>query len=129
MSITEGSPGNTRYTQVKVSVDSVIASAFKVACTTANVSMASIISKFMADFADIAVRRKKLEPDYSTRGQRRKSIQRILHQLEQIKFCEEQYRDRIPENLQGSEVYDRAEELVSALDEAIESLSQAGMVP
>jgi len=110
--------------QLKVSVDPAIAAAFKNACAASNISMAAAISQFMADFSNMAAERKP-SPDYSTRRRRRAAIQIFAKQLEQIKDCEEEYRDRIPENLQGSMVYDRAEELVSLLDEAIDLLAQA----
>jgi hypothetical protein len=110
---------NRQYKQVKVSVDSAIASAFKEACGLINTSMAAELSKFMADFSKTTAAKKK-PTDYSTRRQRRTAIQAIIKQLEQIRDGEERYRDNIPENLQGSIVYDKAEELVSLLDEAID---------
>jgi len=115
--------GCGRYKQIKVSVDPVIASAFKDSCAAANVSMAAILSQFMADFSKTATSRKPL-PDFSTRRRRRMAIQAIVKQLEQIKDCEEQYQSRIPENLQGSMVYERADEFISTLDDAIDLMSQ-----
>ena len=48
---------------------------------------------------------------------RRKNIQDVVNQLEDLKSTledlqgeEEEYRDNIPENLQGSERYEKAEE-------------------
>jgi len=66
-----------KYTQVKVSVDPGIASAFKEACAAANVSMAAELSKFMADYANGVVKH-KAAPDYSTRRRRRAFIKSIL---------------------------------------------------
>jgi hypothetical protein len=111
--------GIGRYKQLKISVDPAIATAFKKACTATNISMAANLSQFMAEYSNTTVARKPL-PDYSTRRKRRSAIQSIVKQLEQIKDSEEEYRDRIPENLQGSTVYDRAEELVSMLEEVID---------
>jgi len=110
-----------RCRQVKFSVDSEIASAFKKACADSNVSMASAISRFMADFSNLAAAGDS-PPEYATRKQRRAAIRSIAGQLEKIKLCEESYRDRIPENLQNSVFYDNADVLVSSLDEAIDSL-------
>lgn len=52
--------------------------------------------------------------------ERRKNLQSIADQLEELKSSledlqseEEDYRDNIPENLQGSERYERADEAVS----------------
>jgi hypothetical protein len=110
---------NREYKQVKISVDSAIASAFKETCGIKGTSMAVELSKFMADFSKTTTVREKTA-DYSTRRQRRTAIQTIVKQLEQIRDGEERYRDNIPGNLQGSMVYDKANELVSLLDEVID---------
>jgi len=113
---------DSRYKQVKVSVDPAIALAFKEACAAYNTSMAAKLSQLMAEFSNLAVARKPL-PDYSTKKKRRSAIHTIVKQLEQIKFNEEQYRDRIPKNLQGSIVYDRADEFVSILEEVVDLMT------
>ena len=118
----------SKYTQVKVSTDPQTASAFKKACTTANVSMAAELTRFMAEYSKGLVKR-KAAPDYSTRRRRRTAINTIIKQLEEIKACEETSMGNIPENLQSSSVYDIAEEAVSSLDEAIDILSSFWMVP
>jgi len=112
----------SRYKQLKVSVNPSLVSAFKTTCAASQVSMATVLTKLMADYCNTAVSRKP-SPDYTTRRRRREAVQAIVRQLEQIKTCEEEYRDRIPENLQGSSVYERADELVSLLEEAIDLLS------
>lgn len=60
---------------------------------------------------------------------RRKSIQDAAGQLEDLKSTlediqgeEETYRDSIPENLQGSERYEKADEACDVLVEAISGL-------
>lgn len=108
--------------QVKISVDANIAASFKKACAAASVSMASTLSEFMAEYADTAFEKRMPSPIYATRRQRRTAVRRFARQLKQIRECEETYRDRIPENLQGSAAYDSAEEFVSLLDEAIDAL-------
>jgi hypothetical protein len=109
-------------TQVKVSVDTQIASAFKKACAGAGISMASELSGFMASYAGGQVKH-KAAPDYSTRRRRRAEIRSIIEQLGQIQACEEKVRDNMPENLQGSSAYETAEEAVSSLEEAIDALA------
>jgi hypothetical protein len=122
MKNTQRHPEQQPYrTQVKVSVPTDVASTFKAACAASNVSMAGKLAQFMADYADVAMKRKAL-PDYSTKRRRRIAIQTIVKQLEQIRDSEAGYRDRIPENLQGSATYDSADEAVSMFDEAIDSL-------
>ena len=57
---------------------------------------------------------------------RRKSIQDVADQLEALKSAleeiqgeEEEYRDNIPENLQASERYEKANEACDTLSEAM----------
>jgi predicted nuclease with TOPRIM domain len=45
--------------------------------------------------------------------------------LEELKQEEEGYRDCIPENLQGSERYDKAEEACDCLEYAVSQLEEA----
>lgn len=118
----------TKHTQVKVTVDSQIASAFKKACAASDISMAAELSRFMADYANSTVKR-KAAPDYSTRRRRRTTIRAIIKELELMMACEERVRDNMPENLQCSAAYDTAEEAASSLEEAIEALSSFWMVP
>lgn len=63
-------------------------------------------------------RRKELEELYDI-------IYEAKDRLEMLHDEEEKYRDNIPENLQGSERYERAEEAVDALDSAMSSLEDA----
>lgn len=60
---------------------------------------------------------------------RRKTLAEIADQLEALKgelesalSEEEEYRDNIPENLQGSERYERADEACGNLAEAVSQL-------
>lgn len=62
---------------------------------------------------------------------RRKNLQEILDiidrakaDLEELMGEEEEYRDNMPENLQGSERYEKAEEACDALSEAIDYLDE-----
>jgi methylase of polypeptide subunit release factors len=114
---------SNHYTQVKVAVDPELASSFKAACMISNVSMASKLSEFMAEYSGIVRQNKnKTSPDYSTRRKRRAAIKHILLELEQIKAEEERFIDNAPANLQSAPAYETADECVSALDEAIEQL-------
>lgn len=63
---------------------------------------------------------------------RRKNLQSIIDQLEELKGSledlqaeEEEYRDNMPENLWGSERYDKAEEAISNMEDAISALEEA----
>ena len=63
---------------------------------------------------------------------RRKNLQEIADKLAELKDEletlqreEEDYRDNMPENLQGSERYERADAACDSLSEAVESLDSA----
>lgn len=64
------------------------------------------------------VRRKELQDIYDI-------ISEVKNRLETVHDEEEEYKDNIPENLQGSERYERAEVAVDALDSAVSSLEDA----
>ena len=112
------------YTQVKISADPELASAFKKKCAAANVSMASAISRLMRGYCN-APAPKKTEPDYTTRRKRRVAVASMLQQLELIRDAEEEYKENIPENLQASSVNQNAEDAIEALEDAIEKLELA----
>jgi hypothetical protein len=109
------------YTQIKVSVEPEVAAAFKSACAESNVSMAAVLTQFMTEYSNAAQKRHPA-PDYSTRRVRRAAMTRIVQQMEQIMAGEEQYRDNIPENLRGSVVFEKADDCISQLEEALELL-------
>ena len=113
--------GRGQFKQVKISVDKEIASAFKKTCADSNVSMAATITNFMADYTGTAANRRHM-PDYSTKRRRRAVIRKYIKGLVQIKDHEESYRDAIPANLEGSIVYENAEEAVAMLEEVLELL-------
>lgn len=46
-------------------------------------------------------------------------LENIMLQLEDIQSEKEDYRDNMPENLQGSERYDRADEAASNIEDAV----------
>ena len=63
---------------------------------------------------------------------RRKELQKLITKLEKIQEAveyiqadEEEYRDNIPENLQGSQRYELADAAVDNLDSAYNALEEA----
>jgi hypothetical protein len=109
------------YAQVKISVAPETASAFKAACASSGVSMAETLSRYMSEYSKTPQKSSR-SPAYATKRQRRAAVNSIVRELERIKAAEEHSRDRIPENLQGAEIFENAEQCVSSLDEAIELL-------
>jgi len=107
------------YTQIKAHIDPEVASAFKTACAVSGVSMAAVLTQFMVKYSKTTKKHRPV-PGYSTRRQRRAAVSCFAQQLEMIKSAEEQCRDNTPENLQGSVVYEKADEYVSQLEEVIE---------
>lgn len=62
------------------------------------------------------------------RGQLQDIIARleiISEDLESLRDEEDDYRDNIPENLQGSEKYENSENASYSMDEAIDNISSA----
>lgn len=51
-------------------------------------------------------------------------IDALMCDLESLKDEEEEYRDNIPENLQGSERYETADEAVDNLESAYDALDE-----
>jgi len=119
----EQSAGMSSLKQVKISVNEQIAFEFKAACSAAELSMAVVLSRYMADYAKIKPVQVENEPDYSSRRLRREAIKDIVRQLEAIRDEEERYRDNIPQNLRGSVRFENAEELIALLDDAIDALT------
>ena len=113
------------YVQVKVSVKPETANAFKAACMASGESMASVLTRFMGQHSEAVAAKGGYAPDLSTRRQRRAATRALTVQLERIRDEEERYLNNIPDNLQGSSVFDRAEQCVSLLNEAIELLESA----
>lgn len=63
---------------------------------------------------------------------RRKGLQSIIYQIEELKSSledlqaeEEEYRDNMPENLWGSERYDKAETAIAGMENAVSALEEA----
>jgi len=113
----------TNCAQVKVSVDPEVAAAFKAACAAGGVSMAGVLSQFMSGYGAAAkVREPTIPGSLSTRRKRRKATVDVASRLEMIREAETASHENVPENLRGAEAYEATEDIISALDEAIELL-------
>ena len=58
-------------------------------------------------------------------NKQRTRLENIISELEDIKFEEENKLDNLEENFSGTERYERIEEGISALEEAIENIQTA----
>ena len=115
------------YTQVKISVVPDVAAAFKAACSASNASMAAILSQFMSDYSGLVRSGGGDNADhfeFSTRRKRRKALNRVIQLLHSIMEGELLSMDRVPNNLKGTSSYENSEEIVSQLEETIETLEQ-----
>ena len=91
--------------------------------------MATVLSRYMAEYSGQPKELKNATlPNYSTRKRRRKAIGSIVSALTMIMDSEAKSRDNTPENLKGSEMWEKADEIISLLEEAIDALESA-MVP
>ena len=118
----------SRTTQIKVTVDSLVAESFRKACAKSQVSMASVLSHSLADYAHSRIKGKP-DPEYSTRRQRRSVMKMIIQQMELIKDCEERNLANTPENLIGSTPYEVTRETIASLEDALDILTAFWMVP
>jgi hypothetical protein len=127
MEKTRNEPGRrtagAHYTQVKVSVDTEVAGAFKAACGAAGVSMAAVLSDFMEKYAGMKRTQPSLPPT-DTRRKRRKELETLILRLERLSEAETESMENTPENLRGSERYEDAERIVSELEDAAEALRE-----
>ena len=116
--------------QVKVAVNPDIAISFKSACETEGVSMASELSRFMAEYCKVSKKRAPvLQEDVSTRRKRRKLVTDTIGRMKRVRDAEIRYKDNFPENLRGTSMYESTEESISVIEETIELLESIYMVP
>jgi hypothetical protein len=62
---------------------------------------------------------------YATRPRREKALKGIIHNLETIMAAERRYVENAPPRLQASFKYEKAEQTVGALEEALDILADA----
>jgi ribosomal protein L34E len=113
------------YAQIKVSINPEIAEAFKASCTAAGVSIAGVLSKFMAEYSKTPIKQKPPTDPYGTRRKRRNAAKAILTQMEQLALAEERCRDNIPDSFQNSKTYEDSDQSVDTLNEIIDLLREA----
>jgi len=105
--------------QVKFTVDSDTASAFKAKCAAEGVSMASVVSQWMRDGQP----RKSVYHKIGSRALRKKAVAEFVGFLEDVLQEEECYRDAIPE--QFTSRYETSDTTCEQIAEAISLLEEA----
>lgn len=119
--------GGNKTRQLKILVDTQLASAFKAACKESGVSMAKELTGYMEGRAGVA----KMTPSPKgairvvTRKDRRGAMRSIVAALAAIRDAEEAFMESIPENLKNGPAYESAESAVCMIDEAIALLDGA----
>ena len=114
------------YKQINIAVLPALATSFRAVCEQNGVPMREVLIEFIATYtAAVPATKKQANKSYAVRGDRRKSVDAIISQLEMIRDAEDEYKENIPENLKNSSRYEAAEQAVAALDEAVEKLMDA----
>ena len=109
--------------QVKVAVKPETASAFKRTCEKSGVSMAGVLSRFMAEYSELGAKSKPASADEaSTKKKRRQLVNRATHLVWLARNGEERARDNTPDNLHGTSRYASSEESVAKMDDIINRL-------
>jgi hypothetical protein len=113
------------YVQIKISISPDIAAAFKAKCAASGVSVTSELTRIMGG-KPISNRIQKPAVDmYRTRRLRRNGLVLLIAHLGAIRDAERDYLDAIPANLETAPMHEAAEQTVSALDDALDSLCDA----
>jgi hypothetical protein len=68
---------------------------------------------------------KGIELSVGTRQKRRKEVQKLILHTTEIMNAEMRFMENMPERLHSGPMYELAEQTVSALEEALEILSEA----
>ena len=116
------------YTLVKAYVKPEMAAAFMERCKEDGASMSGKVVDLITGYlANGRVKKDVNSVSYAvnTRGMRRKAVASAIGMIEAALEAETEYMENIPENLQGSQVHDAAEQTVEALDEALGFLRDA----
>jgi len=116
---------SANYRQLKISAPPDVAESFKSACAANGVSMASVIVRFMREYAALGAAPGKPKADpTATRRLRRKGVRAAIAAISDILDAEIRYLERIPESFHGSDAHVDAERSVEAMEAAIDALEE-----
>jgi hypothetical protein len=117
----------THYSEIKASLKKELVEQFKIKCKENEVSIASVLAMLMSEYCGkrLQAKKNKKTPKYDTRPKRRKMIDIITNQLEEILECESSYRSRMPENLENSIRAEAADLSIEKISEALDAIREA----
>jgi hypothetical protein len=113
------------YVQIKISAAPDIAAAFKAKCAIMGVSVTSELTRLMGGKPTCKRIQKPTVDMYRTRLLRRNGLKALIPHLEAMRDAEQGYLDAMPANLETSPMHEAAEQTVSALEDALDILSDA----
>ena len=114
-----------KYVQLKASIAPDIATAFKAKCLASGVSVASELTRLMGEKPASRRVQKPTVDMYRTRRLRRSGLELLIAHLEAMRDAEREYLNAMPANLETSPMHEAAEQAVSALEDALNSLYDA----
>jgi len=121
----------SHYMQVKFSTKPETAAAFKASCATAGVTMAGTLSEFMLKYAGqpctqsgLPANAKTELPIVKTLKDRRKAAAFVRSIIAALIDAEEKFIDNAPENLRESSRYEMAQERISQLQDALDTMDE-----
>jgi hypothetical protein len=116
----------SHYTRIFLEIDAKLAADLKAKCAKDGNSVTGVFLKAAAEYlARPTTPGGKPHKPAANRGQRRKDTLKCIKTLEAIMDDEQEYIDRIPENLRGGTRFDEAEETVSHIQAALDELGEA----
>jgi len=113
--------------QVKIRVNPEIAKAFAACCKNAGTSVTKELSAFMgaASGSKTNISSDFVKFPAGTRKDRRKTVGKTILILSAVREAESRYMENIPENMHGGLSYEKSEESIDSLDQAIALLEEA----
>jgi galactokinase len=112
------------YKQLNVALRAELADAFKSACEANGEPARQAVIRLITEYLSNAQPKKRTTAnlDYSTRAKRKKAAMEMLGQLEAMRDAEEEYRDKIPENMYNKQ--EEAERTVGIYEDAISAVEE-----
>jgi hypothetical protein len=111
--------------QVKIYAEPELAEAFKALCKKSGTSVTTESTAYMRKRTQLKGPATMTGNRVDKRWQRKATVRGIIRLLENVRAAEEAYRDNILKNLSGGPLAEAADETVTRLTEAVDTLSDA----